>query len=674
MRFFVVFFLLVCAPDVIWATGGPLPQPSGLRFFFPLLTLLLTGLACWLTVRLQQCREENRVVREHLDVAQQSLEKAPFDILWLDADLKVIRLNLSARTGAGDRQLIGVDLAQLEPQLMGHPLVAALQDQGNAAVPEGLRPDDSKLPQWTAGGALDLITGSDQRLLVWFRPSVCPDDCRCTEQIAQEKSADNETDWAMESASRLKSEFIANINHEIRTPMNAIIGYTEMLANADLAPREKRFVDTIHKSSLRLVSIFNDIMELSKIDSGKMQIMVSSVRLSTLVDEIAELFRDQTREKGLVFTCQVAPHVPQAFILDGMRLKQVLQNLVSNAIKFTTRGFVELMVTGDPSEGAPGCFTLRFQVEDSGSGISPADQQKFFKLFRQGGGSIAGQYGDIGLGLTLCSRLVAMMGGDIELSSTEGKGTRFTICLHTIRVAESSAEEALTTTAPVATKQERKILVVDDVDLIKEVFVDFFQDSPFRILTANSGEEALHLAAEELPDLIFMDLNLIGMDGRQVTETLRRQPNTAAIPVVVMTGEMLDEIEFRPLFDDFLQKPFRLEALKEIVSRSVPVLGEGEGPASLLDQAAREEETLIASIRASWTDELEQLCRQASRSGSLSDVVLLGTAMQRTGENGNQPLLAELGGELVLNAADLNIFGVDRLLAQLSRVTARKQI
>ena len=191
-----------------------------------------------------------------------------------------------------------------------------------------------------------------------------------------------------------------------------------------------------------------------------------------------------------------------------------------------------------------------------------------------------------------------MMGGEIELVSTKGKGTRFTICLHAIRVAESSAEEALTATAPVATKRERKILVVDDVDLIKEVFVDFFQDSPFRILTANSGEEALRLAAEELPDIIFMDLNLIGMGGRQVTETLRRQPDTAAIPVVVMTGEMLDEIEFRPLFDDFLQKPFRLEALKEIVSRSVPVIGEGEGPAFLLDQAAREEESLFASIRA----------------------------------------------------------------------------
>jgi signal transduction histidine kinase/CheY-like chemotaxis protein len=673
MRFFVVIFLLVCAPDVIWATGDSLRHASGLRFFFPLLTLLLTGLACWLTVRIRRCREENREVREHLEVAQQTLEKVPFDILWLNADLKVIRVNRSAHIEAGDRQLIGVDLAQLEPQLMRHPLVAELQAQGNAAGNGGLQPDDSKLPLWTAGGVLDLIAGRE-RLLVWFRTPPCPDDCRRTEETAQEKDAGNEADRAVESASRLKSEFIANINHEIRTPMNAIIGYTEMLANADLAPREKRFVDTIHKSSMRLVSIFNDIMELSKIDSGKMHIMVSSVRLSTLVNEIAELFRDQTREKGLVFTCQVAPHIPQTFILDGVRLKQVLQNLVSNAIKFTSSGFVELMVTGDLSEGAPGCFTLRFQVEDSGSGISPADQQRILKLFRPGSDSIAGQYGDIGLGLTLCSRLIAMMGGDIELSSTEGKGTRFTICLHAIRVAESSAEDALTATVPVATKRERKILVVDDVDLIKEVFVDFFQDSPFRVLTANSGEEALRLAAEELPDIIFMDLNLIGMDGRQVTETLRRQPDTAAIPVVVMTGEMLDEIEFRPLFDDFLQKPFRLEALKEIVSRSVPVIDEGEGPASLLDQAAREEENLFASIRAAWTDELEQLRRQASRSGSLSDALLLGAAMQRTGETGNQPLLNELGGELVLYAADPNILGVDRLLAQLSRVTARKQV
>nr|WP_275888430.1 ATP-binding protein [Desulfobulbus alkaliphilus] len=477
----------------------------------------------------------------------------------------------------------------------------------------------------------------------------------------------------MQSASRLKSQFIANINHEVRTPMNAIIGYTEMLANAELAPREKRFVDIIHKSSLRLVSIFNDIMELSKIDSGRMQIMASSVRLSALCSEIEELFRDQVHEKGITFTCQVAANVPQTFILDGVRLKQILQNLVSNAINFTTNGFVKLTVYGEPSQELSSCFDLRFQVEDSGCGISARDKRKIFNCFSQRNSSTADQYVEVGLGLTLSSRLVAMMGGDIELTSTEGKGTQFTICLHAVRVAASSSDELQAEAPPVVKSLERKLLVVDDVDLIKDVFVDFFQDSPLRILTANTGEEALRIATEELPDLIFMDLNLAGMDGRQVTEALRQQPETDAIPVVVMTGEMLDETGYRPLFDNFLQKPFRLESLKEIVSQYVSISGEEEGDGASFGQPTREEDIFLSGIRAAWTDELEQLRQQAAGSGSLSDAIVLGSAMQRFGKAGMQPLLVEIGGELVQHATEPNILGVDRLLAKLSRVTGRNQ-
>jgi signal transduction histidine kinase/FixJ family two-component response regulator len=669
MHFIIFFVVALFVPLTVFAAQDSLAQMFSTPFFFPLLSLMLAGSVCWLWVRLQEHKKVDQVTREQLYLARQTLEAAPYEILWVDNELRVIAANRSAFARSGDRRLIGVGLAQLEPKLLDHPLVASLKCQDQPGKINEIQTDHLSLSESATGGALVLLAGSKEPMVVWFRTP--PGRVNCA-QVEKTVATDNRVNKGVadaQSVSRLKSHFIANINHEVRTPMNAIIGYTEMLANVDLEPREKRFVDIIHKSSLRLVSIFNDIMELSKIESGRLQIMTSSIRLSALFSEIEELFLDQVREKGLLFICQLAPDVPQTFILDGVRLKQVLQNLVSNAVNFTTNGFVKLTVTGEPSHEVSGCFTLRFQVEDSGGGISAKDQRRIINFFRQRNNTMTEQYGDVGLGLTLCSRLVAMMGGNIELVSTEEEGTRFTICLPAVRTAELSSEELQVTTTPVVTKQQQKLLVVDDVDLIKEVFVDFFADSPFRILTANTGEEALRLAIEEQPDLIFMDLNLVGMDGRQVTEALRQHPETRDIAVVVMTGEMLDETEYRPLFDNFLQKPFRLETLKEIVSHHVPISGETQEHAVALDRTAREIDIFLTGIRPVWTDTLEQLRCQAARSGSLSDALLLGTAMQRIGEADKHPLLVEVGDELIQHATDPNILGVDRLLAKLSRVT-----
>lgn len=673
MYFFLFFVGVLSVPFNICAAENTLPQIFSTPFLFSLLSLLLAGLVCWLWVRLQFYKQINQVTREQYHLAQQALDAAPYEIFWIDTELKVVAANRSAFDRGGNRRLIGVDLVQLEPKLLEHPLVVFLKTQKLSGKTNEVSSDLFPPFESAAGDSLALLVGSEKSMVVWYRGPSDRNDCGHIDETDATDNRGIKADCDMQSASRLKSQFIAHINHEVRTPMNAIIGYIEMLANAELAPREKRFVDIIHKSSLRLVSIFNDIVELSKIDSGRLQITTRSVRLSALFSEIEEIFLDQVREKGITFTCQVAADVPQAFVVDDARVKQILQNLVSNAINFTSSGFVKITVTGEPSQEVSGCFDLRFQVEDSGSGISAEDQRKIVNLFRQGNNFTTEQYGDVGLGLTLSSRLVAMMNGDIELVSTVGEGTRFTICLHAVPVAESSCEEMQAAAMPLKSRLQRKLLIVDDVDLIKEVFVDFFADSPFGILTANTGDEALRIATEEQPDLIFMDLNLVGMDGRQVTEALRQQPETKDIPVVVMTGEMLDESEYKPLFDNFLQKPFRLETLKEVVSHHVPIKGEVQEHAAALDRTTREDEIFLAGIKAAWNDELEQLHRQAVRSGSLSDAILLGAALQRTGEASKQPLLVEVGDELIQHATDPNIMGVDRLLAKFSRATGQNQ-
>jgi signal transduction histidine kinase/DNA-binding response OmpR family regulator len=619
----------------------------------------------WLFSRLRRIDGEKNDLLVRLQLAQQALDQTPLDLLWTDPGLKVIQTNQSALQSAEAQPLIGSDLLALHPDLINHPYVTALQSGSQEALSIASSSACLSNAPWS------LVAANSQKFAIWCR---MPENSDLpSEKRGELKTAErDEPAQAVESASRMKSEFIANINHEIRTPMNAIIGYAEMLINADLGKREKRFVNIIHKSSLTLVSIFNDIMELSKIDSGRMQIMCSSIRLQSIINEVEELFREQAQERNLRFRCRIAPHLPKIIILDGVRLKQVLQNLVSNAIKFTANGYVELTVDGNPSQENSGYVDLRFKVEDSGIGIPVGDQEKIFELFQQREDTISKQYGGVGLGLTLCSRLVAMMKGRIELFSHEGEGARFTVFLDALKVAEQAAVDLLPEVTPAMNEREQKLLIVDDVDLIKDVFIDFFQNSSFTVLTANTGEEALTLAVKEKPGIIFMDLNLIGMDGRTVTERLRNQSETAMIPVVVMTGDILDEADYKPLFDDFLQKPFRLEELKEIVARYIQ-FGQNDTSQSLFaDSIVNKEQITVDGIVEIWTEELEQLRSQAVRSGSLADAVSLGAAMLKAGETTSQSRLSELGGELVQYAAEPNILGVDRLLAKLTSIANRK--
>lgn len=621
--------------------------------FIPWFLLAAVSVLASLSVlRLLRLQREKSELSARLRLAELIVEQTPLAILDLDDDGRVLAANQMARMAWKDSRLLGLHLTDLRSELAGQPLPGNLQQSQGPTI---IAPGQAAHNQLTfdCGDLLSLTETTGRTRAVWFdRPK--------PEKLFDEDVAS----LAEESASRMKSEFIANINHEVRTPMNAIIGYTEMLANAPLGPKEKRFVGIIHKSSMALVSIFNDIMELSKIDSGRIQIMASTVRLQAIINEVMGLFKDLAEEKGIELTSRIDPDLPVSVICDGVRLKQILQNLVGNAIKFTHEGAVTLIADGVVSAGKPGCVDLRFVVEDTGIGIPEVDQEKIFELFRQREDVITKQYGGVGLGLTLCSRLAAMMGGRIDLVSEVGKGTRFTVLLDRIQMATSAVVEPATG-APIEAG-ERKLLVVDDVDLIKDVFVDYFQDTPYRILTAASGDEALTVARSERPDLIFMDLNLTGRDGRSVTAELRRTPEIADIPVVVMTGEMLEENDYHPLFNDFLQKPFRLEALKDIIVRHMrPAAEPGE------QVAAEGDEPLAGLLAPAWTEDLETLRRQAVFSGSLADAASLALAMQEQGVASNHPNLTILGEELLLHAQEPNILGVDRLMARLARISPR---
>ena len=657
---------------VISALAVPSPAQASQRallfpaadLFFLLLFLICLFFTIWYHRRSKQQLAIQADNAGPLPLAGQILDCAPIAMFCFDDQLRIRWVNHQAVQATPlPAPLVGASLRDIAPELLVDPMVVALHSR--TPLPP-VNPQTVVFSPWEQ--SVHIITGPDQaRYGVLYRQH---ESLRLHQnQGDASKPSARPVDQASETFSRMQSEFVANINHEVRTPMNAIIGYTEMLTAAELGPREKRFVHIIHKSSMALVSIFNDIMELSKIDSGRLQIMSSSVRLQTLLDEVENQFMEAAQEKDLRFSCHIAEDLPQMFIVDGLRLKQILQNLVSNAIKYTNKGYVQLTVEGKPSKEKVNSYHLQFIVEDSGIGIAEADQKKIFELFHQYEQVVSKQYGGIGLGLTLCSRLVAMMGGTIELYSKEGEGACFTVRLEDVRSSEQVTLNAVAKPSVIHPDQPLTVLVVDDVDLIKDVFTDYFQDSSFRVLTANNEQDALELAAKETPDIVFMDLNLPGASGREITKKMRQIEGMDGKPIIVMTGEVLTEEDYHPLFDNILQKPFRLDTLQALVDHYCKTAPVQESPE---DKMPVDRFELLVVPKNLWSEELERLRQTAISSGNLSVAVSLGEALLKAGKEHDQQAMHELGAELIRCATEPDIIGVDRVLLKLSQASIRE--
>ncbi|BCO09524.1 hypothetical protein GF1_19000 [Desulfolithobacter dissulfuricans] len=475
-----------------------------------------------------------------------------------------------------------------------------------------------------------------------------------------------------EAASRMKSEFIANMNHEIRTPMNAILGYAEMLAAADLPEREQRYVSAILKSGAILVSMLNDIIMLSKIDSGSLQITRTPTHLGALLEEIKDFYQERIREKNIELSCRIVDNLPPVFLLDGVHLKHILLNLVSNAIAFTPEGQVVILVEGVPAKNSDQDWDILLSVSDSGVGIPPEEQQRILELLQPDRSGTGPKYVGSGFGLTLSGRLAALMGGQISLVSSPGQGSIFTLRLSGVEPVVDYLNEY--TPAPGEAKSRppalnQKLLVVDDMAMITDVIEDVYLDSPVEVLVANSADQGLHLARQQRPGLILLDLDLAGIDGRDIAQQLRDDSETADIPIVLMSGVALDMAEYRDLFADQLTKPFSIDGLEKLVASYIDVTSpspepSGTGPQEVPDQSEQ------AEVLRGWDRDLEEIFEQLQASGNLRTAEELGRMMQQRDRyrNGTGALHA-LGQQLIEYAREPDIIAVDQMIMKLKQYT-----
>ena len=388
-----------------------------------------------------------------------------------------------------------------------------------------------------------------------------------TQQAAYE-SAIIEACKRAEKATEAKSQFLATMSHELRTPLNGIIGFCDLLLESDIQGEQESNAQAIKTSGHHLLQVVNDVLDFSKIESGKLELDEQPINLEELLAQIDTLYRLQFESKGLQLVTERHGSLPEAFLWDGVRLKQCLFNLINNALKFTVRGGVTLHVGFVSKSGQ-----LSFGVEDTGIGIPPEKQASIFEAFSQADGTITRRYGGSGLGLAITLRLVELMGGQIKLQSEVGRGSRFDMIFENVRtVCETRLQvpEKIGATPPVHSKKsfQGKILVAEDNLLNQKLVSRILKGMGLTIDLANDGVEAVDLGISRRYDLIFMDMHMPNLSGFEATTRLKKaQINT---PIVALTASALPTDRDACMAagcDEFLTKPIDRRAIAEVLEQ-----------------------------------------------------------------------------------------------------------
>ena len=389
--------------------------------------------------------------------------------------------------------------------------------------------------------------------------------------ITQAKNALVDAKNAAESANRIKSEFLANMSHEIRTPMNAILGFADILEGKIRDKHHRQYLSMIRASGKSLLILINDILDLSKIEAGKMQLEYQAINSVFVFKEIAGVFSQKIEEKGLKFILETDVNLPEYLLLDEIRLRQILLNLVGNAVKFTESGTIRLAVKTQVNEETPGTVDFIFAIEDTGIGIPEEEQETIFKAFEQQSGQDHATYGGTGLGLAITKRLVEIMGGSICVSGKKGQGSIFTVILKNVRKTEivDAPVKEIDISADSVIFDKAVILIVDDIKANRALLRAFLKDYGFGFIEAEDGRKAVDLANDRHPDLILMDMKMPVMGGRQATQNIKACDETKDIPIIAVTAAaMKDDIEeIKSLCDGYLKKPVSKDALVAELTR-----------------------------------------------------------------------------------------------------------
>jgi signal transduction histidine kinase/DNA-binding NarL/FixJ family response regulator len=425
-----------------------------------------------------------------------------------------------------------------------------------------------------------------------------------------------------ERSNKLKSEFIANVSHEIRTPMNSIIGFSEILKGKITDKEDLIYLEGILKSSKTLLSFINEILDISKIEAGKLKIINAPINFRQLINDIVEIYRLEFNEKGLEFNFRFDEQIPDSLFLDEIRIKQVIINLMNNALKFTEKGSISLFVEKVNDNIIRGTADISIKVKDTGIGMNLSDGRNIFEPFIQKEGQDSRKFGGTGLGLAITKQILDMMNGEITVSSIMNKGTEFSVLLSEVMIDFSQIQVRNQETTPLEEFDKSTILIADKSDLNRKLIIDLFKNTNLKFIEADSSESVLEIAVNDTPDLILLDINLSQPDEAQITRTIRSIPKTSNIPIIALTSSVLKTEKERLLnygFDNVIIKP--IDNIQLINSFKIFLKSSNERNSSVTGEFAPTEE--LQSEGMSFTDKMEFVLKFSKIAGEIADNLIL---------------------------------------------------
>lgn len=387
---------------------------------------------------------------------------------------------------------------------------------------------------------------------------------------------------AAEELARAKTLFLANMSHELRTPLNAILGFTKIVSRSPtLAEDDRRNLATIDRSGVHLLGLINGILDLSKLEAGRLELSLAPASPLRLLEDLRTLFSPEARRRGVTLSLEAEPGVPEGMLLDELKVRQILINLVGNALKFTTEGSVR--VTLRPAAAGGADRGVSFTVEDTGPGMTPEELAHLFELFAQ---ASAGRRAGVGtgLGLALSQRLATLMGSRIEVMSEPGRGSRFSFVLRGAEAPAPAPETAVHVGALLPGQAQKSVLVVDDHHDNRELLCRFHEGLGLRALAARGGAEAVELWIRERPDLVWMDLHMPEVDGAEAARRIQSLASAVGQRALIVALTASASPEQRALtlatgyFEDFLPKPWTESALAGVLTKHLGLAFETSGP------------------------------------------------------------------------------------------------
>ncbi|MDJ1178120.1 ATP-binding protein [Roseofilum sp. BLCC_M91] len=435
---------------------------------------------------------------------------------------------------------------------------------------------------------------------------------------------------AADAANQAKSTFIANMSHELRSPLNAILGFTQIMTRSQTLPKEhQESVSIINRSGEHLLTLINNVLDLSKIEAGRVTLNEKNFDLHRLLDDIHDMFQLKATDKGLQLLLEPAPNLPRYIRADEVKLRQILINLINNALKFTEQGGI--CVRSQRINGAK----IAFEVEDTGPGIAPEDLDKLFEAFSQTQSGKQSQEGT-GLGLSISRQFVQVMGGEMQVSSQVGKGTIFTFEIAYTEVAATEIEsQEVNQRRIIALEPDQpryRILIVDDKPVNRQLLVKLLNPLGFEVAQASNGKEAVEIWEQWQPDLIWMDMRMPVMNGFEATQTIKATTAGQATAIIALTASVLEEeraVVVSAGCDDFLRKPFREDDIFKMMEKYLGVRYVYEDITQSRQEILQETEVLTSENILALPPELQVQLRRAVVSASKREITAVVEAIAR---------------------------------------------